>query len=143
MKIRTGFVSNSSSSSFTCSVCGETFSGWDASPSEFEMFCCEAGHYICDEHKLELTNKQKEEILSRVAPEIEGEGLDDKWDNYCDELGSYDRPAEECPCCQMKEFDKNDLAAYFYKSRNLTKDDLANELKSKFKSYKEFMEYLK
>lgn len=142
MKIRTGFVSNSSSSSFTCSVCGETQSGWDLCLSDAGMFCCENGHYICNEHKLDLTDKQKQEIIERMAPKTQGEGLDDKWDNFC--VDNYDdSPAEECPCCQMKEFDKEDLAAYFYKSRNLTKDDLANELKSKFKSYKEFVEYLK
>lgn len=145
MKIRTGFVSNSSSSSFTCSVCGDTQSGTDASPSDFEMFCCENGHYVCDEHKVALTDKQKEEIIARMAPDTEGDDLEEKWENFCDNRDSdgEDTLEEECPCCQMKEFDPDDLAAYFYKSRNLTKDDLAKELKSKFKSYKEFVAYLK
>jgi len=37
MKIRQGFVSNSSSSSFTCDVCGEEVSGYDVCLSEAEM----------------------------------------------------------------------------------------------------------
>lgn len=48
MKIRNGFVSNSSSSSFTCDVCGETYSGWDACLSEAEMYECENGHTFCE-----------------------------------------------------------------------------------------------
>jgi len=44
MKIRNGFVSNSSSSSFTCAVCGEDHSGMDLCLSECEMFECENGH---------------------------------------------------------------------------------------------------
>jgi hypothetical protein len=91
----------------------------DASASDFEMFQCENGHCVCDEHELKLTDKQKEEIIQRMAPETEGEGLDDKWDNFMDNVD--DHPAEKCPCCQMKEFDPDDLSSYFYKSRNLTK----------------------
>lgn len=44
MKIRNGFVSNSSSSSFTCAVCGDEHSGWDLCLSECEMYECVNGH---------------------------------------------------------------------------------------------------
>jgi hypothetical protein len=50
MKIRNGFVSNSSSSSFMCDFCGYIASGWDISLSEAEMHECEHGHVFCDEH---------------------------------------------------------------------------------------------
>ena len=43
MKIRTGFVSNSSSSSYICDICGDVFEMWDESPTS-----CEYGHYFCD-----------------------------------------------------------------------------------------------
>lgn len=36
MKHRLGFVSNSSSSSYTCDVCGETESGWNLCLSDME-----------------------------------------------------------------------------------------------------------
>jgi len=52
MKIRTGFVSNSSSSSFTCEFCGREDSGWDMTASEAEMCECENGHVICQSHYL-------------------------------------------------------------------------------------------
>ena len=44
MKIRTGFVSNSSSSSFICDISGEIESGWDMSLDEAGMYSCERGH---------------------------------------------------------------------------------------------------
>lgn len=44
MKIRSGFVSNSSSSSFLCSVCGQIESSMDASPDDFGMKTCVNDH---------------------------------------------------------------------------------------------------
>ena len=41
MKIRNGFVSNSSTSSFICNICGEVEAGMDLSLSDVEMECCE------------------------------------------------------------------------------------------------------
>jgi len=52
MKVRYGFVSNSSSSSFTCDVCGHNASGWDMDCAEAQIFLCENGHSICYEHGL-------------------------------------------------------------------------------------------
>jgi hypothetical protein len=49
MKIRTGFVSNSSSSSFTCDVCGENVSGMDMGLKSAEMYSC-GRHYWCYTH---------------------------------------------------------------------------------------------
>jgi len=48
MKKRTGWVSNSSSSSFICDACGHDVSGWDMSLSEAEMVQCSKGHTFCD-----------------------------------------------------------------------------------------------
>jgi len=47
MKTRSGFVSNSSSSSFICDVCGENVTGYDISLTEAEMYQCEKGHTFC------------------------------------------------------------------------------------------------
>ena len=54
MKIRKGFVSNSSSSSFTCDFCGEDVSGYDLTRGEARMSTCENGHTICDDHQIPL-----------------------------------------------------------------------------------------
>ena len=52
MKKRNGFVSNSSSSSFVCDVCGAETSGWDMCLSDAYMFECENGHEVCESHIL-------------------------------------------------------------------------------------------
>jgi hypothetical protein len=54
MKIRKGFVSNSSSSSFICDVCGENQSGMDIILSDCDMFKCQKGHTICNSHKIDV-----------------------------------------------------------------------------------------
>jgi hypothetical protein len=68
MKIRSGFVSNSSSSSFICDVSGRIESGMDMGISDAEMFRCQNGHTIGNEYRIEvgepdITDKVKE-ILS-------------------------------------------------------------------------------
>ena len=50
MKIRLGFVSNSSSSSYICDICGEDATGYDISLEEYEMYVCKNGHVFCEEH---------------------------------------------------------------------------------------------
>jgi hypothetical protein len=50
MKTRMGFVSNSSSSSFMCDVCGCIESGMDASPADLGMVECSEGHVLCTSH---------------------------------------------------------------------------------------------
>lgn len=50
MKIRSGFVSNSSSSSFVCCICGESEGGYDMSLEDAGMVECEAGHTFCKSH---------------------------------------------------------------------------------------------
>lgn len=50
MKVRKGFVSNSSSSSFICNYCGCIEAGYDMSLSDFDMLQCEEGHEFHIEH---------------------------------------------------------------------------------------------
>lgn len=66
MKLRKGFVSNSSSSSFVCDVCGYTESGWDMSLEEAEMYECENGHTFCEGHIITPTKEQLIEYAKRI-----------------------------------------------------------------------------
>ena len=67
MKIRLGFVTNSSSSSFICEICGEAISGWDMCLSDADMSRCENGHEICNDHIDE--DKHREAIEKRFYKE--------------------------------------------------------------------------
>jgi len=50
MKIRTGFVSNSSSSSFICDYCGDVESGYDMSMEDVGHAQFSCGHEVCLSH---------------------------------------------------------------------------------------------
>lgn len=52
MKKRSGFVANSSSSSYICDVCGETKAGMDMSLSDAYMLQCVNGHIFCEDHAI-------------------------------------------------------------------------------------------
>ena len=54
MKIRNGFVSNSSTSSFICTICDTIYMLMDGDPSSepYHLCTCENGHGFCREHIL-------------------------------------------------------------------------------------------
>lgn len=71
MKIRTGFVSNSSSSSFICDVCGNDYTGYDASLEDAGMYECEHGHTFCEDEALgDPFDYTKEDVLERLEADL-------------------------------------------------------------------------
>lgn len=151
MKIRLGFVANSSSSSFVCDVCGNTETGYSCGPSDFEMSYCENEHLMCNEHALH------------------DETIDD------DDYGSV-IPESACPICQMQIYSQSEMVKYLQKTRNvswgevfeqiksvnkrrkklynfeyikevftryeLTEDSIMDEIRTKFKNYGEYRDFL-
>ena len=70
MKKRLGFVSNSSSSSFICEICGHDESGWDMTLEDAKMYECKGGHTICEDHVEEGDVYSKESIIKILKANI-------------------------------------------------------------------------
>lgn len=118
MKIRTCFVSNSSSSSCVCDLCGESFTGWDACVSDAGMFNCVNGHTICqDEAVIDFADWQDE----HEQREVKGESL---------EPAEYEVPEKYCPFCCMIEFTQGDLKRYLQKKTGIKDDVVFAEVKA-------------
>ena len=65
MKIRNGFVSNSSSSSFICQVSGGIESGMDMSLSDFDMSQCSNGHEFYNQYRIETESNQARVVYAK------------------------------------------------------------------------------
>lgn len=166
MKIRAGFVSNSSSSSFTCDVCGEEVSGWDMCLSEAEMYECENQHTFCENHTI-LPNDDKELLINILNVRIEGEDKkypadeerqllkdinEGKKDiDYEDELDNYEYryslPNQYCPICSFKVISDSNLVEYLIKTTGISKISAFEYIKRENKRRKklhdnEYIEYV-
>ncbi len=154
MKIRKGFVSNSSSSSFTCEVCGETYSGWDMGLEDVEMHECGNGHLICDDHMLGDIDPQamKEFMLSYGVEDsqkeelktMDDDGIEEMWEegDFCYHIRE-ELPASFCPICSFKDIDPTEAIKYLMKKNNLTMEALKTQIQEEFKDYDEFVNFNK
>ena len=161
MKTRNGFVSNSSSSSFTCDVCGTTESGYDASLSDFGMMQCIRNHTFCESEAVksneDLTidekreallvevrsNKwNKEDVIAAAVDKIT-KMSDDEIDNEYEEDGNYEVAPARCPICSMKEFRNEDVLYFLLKKQGKTFKVIGEEIKNEFGDFEKFMNYLK
>jgi hypothetical protein len=151
LKYRKDFVTNSSSSSFVCDICGCSESGYDMSMSEAGMYECVNGHTICESEIL-LEVDYKEVIQSLLR---EGETFD--FDNISnDELEDiamnefeyrYNVPEKYCPICMMIQYSEYDMARYLQIISNITKESVFQEVKKLNKRRKklydsEYIEYV-
>ena len=125
MKIRKGFVSNSSSSSFVCDICGRTEAGWDMSIDDAGMVECVHEHVFCEDH---IVDKEKFE-----------EYKDSKVYDY-----GYDIPEEFCDICSFTKVRRDDMFKVLMKMQgfdNLKEVEQMNL--DKFDSIKELQEFIK
>ena len=136
MKIRQGFVSNSSSSSFVCNACGCAESGWDMYLSEAEMHECTNGHTICDSH-IKITKKHYIEFLGKeniTTLEEEEETTIDKIDiDILEEMAEdfrYEMPASACPVCNFEYLVREDLLRFIKGKHENTEQEIREWLRS-------------
>lgn len=119
MRVRTRMVSNSSSSSFCCQVCGTTESGWDASPKDFGMVECQAGHIICESH-----------ITGNI-------------DYSEDDDDSYYLSKKRCPICTLSVVPRGEMFKYLCKKHNITPAEVENDIRTNFECRADFLNYIK
>ncbi len=158
MKRRSDFVTNSSSSSFLCDICGYETSGYDMSYRDAGMYQCVNGHEFCTHHAIELS---KEEMLKLI--------LENSWNKRYDRsikesvtipeselvemdedtlmsfvVDSYSEvPEEICPICSMKKYKDTDILKYLLREKKTNMDAVFAEIQERFSTYSDFEKYLK
>jgi hypothetical protein len=145
MKLRTGFVSNSSSSSFICEICGCIESGMDCGPEAFGMINLPCGHTMCKGHINDISEKEEElkkSALETIQKEISEnpsrkEELEELYDDLLDvetfeefvEIYQEEFDVEytnvQCPICTFEIIRDQDMLNYFVKNNSLTKEEIA------------------
>ena len=153
MKIRNGFVSNSSSSSFTCNVCHDTVSGYDMGLSEAEMFSCEGGHRVCNSHSkrnpedyINSEEWRQEALpdLKKLYPdtnfdEMDEEAVDDYLSDWRHDAIS-DMPASFCPVCRLEVIRPEEEVLWLRHELNITKKVVHERIRTQFDNLKDMME---
>jgi len=110
VKIRHGFVSNSSSNSFTCDISGRTKSGWDFSLDDADMYICEKGHVMCGHYVRDfITDLVAKGDVDAVIQSIEGLRI---------------VPTSMCPICQLKYISEENILRYLCARRGQTYDEV-------------------
>lgn len=149
MKIRTGFVSNSSSSSFVCEVCGDVEAGIDMWRSEAGMEQCRNGHTFCTSHMLkaleEPTLKYKIETLKSSIWYKDNVDYDDENDieeTFDEMISDEGIDALYCPICTLENISSEHVLAYLKAKNNMSIDEIKAEIQEKFKNNQELLKFI-
>lgn len=147
MKFRKDFVTNSSSSSYVCEICGRSESGWDMCLSDCEMMECVNGHVFCCDEALEQPSKTEmikmilengwnrgwdsdiRDYRNYTEKEISAMDEDIIFEEWFTEGGCYEVPECMCPICQFIEYSEYDLSAYLLKEYGISRDEVFAEVK--------------
>lgn len=172
MKRRTSFITNSSSSSFVCEVCGHTEGGFDVCASDVGFTQCEQGHEFCEHHKLdtEITIEQlKVRLQELIDDELKyAKENTGRWAERCAErakeyqetlsqveqmepeeireeyLKLFDElPPEFCPICSLSTIRDADILMYIAKKTGVKTSEVEHEIQQQFGTLDELKKYLK
>lgn len=151
MKFRKDFVTNSSSSSYVCEICGCVESGMDMCLSDAGMMECVNGHVFCCDEALDFPSKKEmiQAILENewnvkkrysyytrtyettvyTKEQLNDFEEDTLFFDFYNEEGHYNVPECVCPICQFIEYSEYDLSAYLLKEYHIPRDEVFTEVK--------------
>lgn len=150
MKVRSGFVSNSSSSSFVCDISGEITSGYDMCFRDAGMTRFYCGHTVSDKYADDARKQFLSQPYGKIAEQLReyckeassfflaniekhGMSIEDSFEETCAEFGLDDElPSSMCPICNLKYVTKDSVLAYLLKSSAMEIDDVVNNIKDTF-----------
>jgi hypothetical protein len=144
MKIRQGFVSNSSSSSFVCSICDESYEGWDGQ-YDVKHYSCFNGHEICGHCSSSIDQRisamaanieETTELLNLSDAEAnELMGAEDKEEWIRDFAFSYGEiDCSICPICSLQHIPEYLEAQYLREKYGLERKEIHDEIRAKYKN---------
>lgn len=160
MKFRRDFVTNSSSSSYICEICGRKEVGYEMGLTDADMYECENGHIFCVEEALEASPEQLMAYILEngynKAEYNDGEEYSEEELNLMDEESLISIAAEDdnfgipecmCPICNFIEFSKKDMKMYLMKKYSVPEEEAFAAVKAKNKRRKklydqEYIEYV-
>jgi len=158
MKNRTGFVSNSSSSSFVCAVSGESYEGYDGQ-YDVPYACCTNGHEFCanflleaaavektvDEMRTELIDNSHDKKMTIAYKNASDDDIREWWNDEfkCDEEDYYEVSPERCPICSFVYGEMSTLLCHLLVKASTTEEQVLAELKEQFGSYEAFLASIK
>ena len=154
MKYRKCHVTNSSSSSFVCDICGRVESGWDMGLSEAGMYECVNGHTFCWDESLKVSKEDLIKIIleegwnkktyynsdDKVITEEELNYMEIEDLIYVIPNGYYGVPECFCPICNFIEYSESDLSKYLLKEYGISRDEVFAEIKKYNKRRKKLYE---
>jgi len=124
MKIRVGFVSNSSSSSFVCEVCGDSFESYDEGPAHFGLVMCDGhDHLFCEAHRINPKEKDENDHDAYIMIDYDGD------DDHIDSI--------HCPICQLKVITKDMVLDYSLYKLGMKYNNIAREIEDACDTYDE------